>query len=179
MDYNQEHTYGSDETLRDSAPVIGAASWGATEKFRKPFMMGEFGIDWKRGDNDHDPKGIGTNMHNGMWAAVASRSFGTASLWYWDGYVDPLNMYGQFDLISRFAKKIDWTHFNPTRPTVEPLAWVTPPAGKIFGELSINPVYDWRREPDAVLSVNQDGTVSGAHRPTSSSAHPSPTSSRL
>ncbi len=161
MDYNQAHDYGSDDSLPDSAPRIADTSWVSTETYRKPFMMGEFGIDWKRGDNDHDPKGIGTNMHNGLWAAVASRSFGTASLWYWDGYVDPFNLYGQFDKVARFARKIDWTHFNPAHVKSEPLAWVTPPAQKIFGELAINPVYDWRREPDAVLSVNPDGTVSG------------------
>ncbi len=178
MDYVQAHTYGSDETLRDSAPQIAEGSWGATEKFRKPFMMGEFGIDWKRGDNDHDPRGIGTNMHNGLWAAVASRSFGTASLWYWDGYVDPFDLYGQFDLVARFARKIDWTRFNPSHVKIEPLAWVTTPADKAFGDLTFSPAGDWRREPADIVQVNPDGTLTWARRRPFSSPRRSPTCSR-
>jgi hypothetical protein len=162
MDYVQAHHYGSDDALRDSAPPIADTSFGATEKYKKPFMMGEFGIDWKRGDNDHDPKGLATNMHNGLWAAVASRSFGTASIWYWDGYVDPLNLYPQFDRVARFARMIDWTRFNPARPKVEPLSWVTPPAHKTFGDLLVSPAWEWRRQPDAVVPVNSDGTLGGA-----------------
>jgi hypothetical protein len=98
-----------------------------------------------------------------MWAAIASRSFGTAALWYWDSYVDPLHQYWQFDTVHKFASRIDWTHFSPARPKSEPLEWVKPPATKTYGPLSLSPAWEWRKEPDAVLDVNPDGSVAGGN----------------
>ena len=158
MDYSQAHHYGSDEDCPDAAPVIYNTSISWTEKYQKPFMMGEFGIDWKRSDNVHDPKGIGTNMHNGLWAAVAGRSFGTAAIWYWDAYVDPLNLYPQFTSVARFAEMVDWARFNPRRAETQ-VEWVAPPAEKAFADLPVALPGEWRRQPDAEISASQDGAV--------------------
>jgi hypothetical protein len=159
MDYSQAHHYGSDEHLRDSAPAIAHTSWDFTEKYKKPFMMGEFGIDWKRSDANHDPRGHGTNMHNGMWAAVASRSFGTAAIWYWDNYVDTLNMYQRFASVARFVKEIDWTRFCPQRAQVQPIRYSSPPE-RLFTDMTLVLDAKWARQPDAQIVINHDGTAS-------------------
>ncbi len=156
MDYTQAHHYGSDGNVRDSAPVIADTSWSFTEKYGKPFMMGEFGIDWKRSDRDYDPDGLGTNLHNGLWAAVASRSFGTAALWYWDGYVDPLDLYGRFTSVARFASEIDWTRFVPTRAQVDPPRVTEPPA-QPFVDLVYELDPSWAKQPEAEIAIGHDG----------------------
>ncbi|MCD6351631.1 MAG: DUF5060 domain-containing protein, partial [Armatimonadetes bacterium] len=158
MDYSQAHHYGVDDTLRDSAPVIASTSWRFTQKFAKPFMMGEFGIDWKRSDYEHDRDGHATNMHNGMWAAVASRSFGTAALWYWDNYVDKLDLYDQFTPLARFAREVDWTHFKPTRPKVEECE----PMGDVtdrWGPATVQLPYSWMAQPPQPVEVTHTGLL--------------------
>lgn len=161
MDYSQAHHYGTDENLRDSAPIIADTSWQFTEKYAKPFMMGEFGIDWKRSDTTHDPHGHGTNLHNGLWAAVASRSFGTAALWYWDGYVDPLDLYGQFTSVARFAREVDWTRFAPTRAQVEPIRALEPPP-QAFVDFEYTLDARWAKQPDGELAIGRDGKITPA-----------------
>jgi len=161
MDYSQAHHYGSDENLRDSAPVITDTSWQFTQKYGKPFMMGEFGIDWKHSDTTHDPQGLGTNLHNGLWAAVASRSFGTAALWYWDGYVDPLNLYGRFTSVARFAREVDWTRFAPTSAQVEPIRALEPPP-RAFVDLEYTLDPRWAKQPDGEVAVSHDGKATPA-----------------
>jgi hypothetical protein len=161
MDYSQNHHYGSDEDCPDAAPIIYSTSMDWTEKYRKPFMMGEFGIDWKTSDTAHDPKGIGTNMHNGLWAAVAGRSFGAAALWYWDGYVDPLSMYPQFTSVASFASLVDWTRFKPARVEADPLRYVRPPDKREFADVTIVPADDWRKQADVEAVVGPDGNLVG------------------
>lgn len=160
MDYSQQHHYGSDENLVDSAPVIADTSLQWTERYRKPFMMGEFGIDWKRSDADHDPKGIGTNFHNGLWAAVGGRSFGTAALWYWDNYVDRLDLYGQFRAVANFAAMLDWSRFDARPADLEPLAYVTPPPPH-FEDLTAALESHWARQPDAEIRLTHGGQWQG------------------
>ncbi len=160
MDYSQAHHYGADETLPDSGPVISATSWRFTEKYRKPFMMGEFGIDWKRSDYNHDPQGHATNFHNGMWAAVASRSFGTAAVWYWDNYVHKLDLYDQFTYVARFVREIDWTHFKPSRPPIEAVEPQARAAGRDrWAPAPIHLPWSWQAQCDQPLRLTRAGEL--------------------
>jgi hypothetical protein len=113
IDYTQTHTYGTDDSRHDSSDIIAGAARAHTEEFQKPYMMGEFGIDWKTSDTRHDTANLGTSMHNGIWASVMSRSFGTAALWYWDGYVHPKGHYDEFAGIAKFVAQVPWTQYRP------------------------------------------------------------------
>ncbi|MBC7286633.1 MAG: DUF5060 domain-containing protein [Armatimonadetes bacterium] len=161
MDYSQAHHYGADDSLPDSAPVISATSWEFTEKYRKPFMMGEFGIDWKRSDANHDPEGRATNFHNGLWASIASRSFGTAAIWYWDNYVDKLNLYDQFTPVARFVREVDWTRFNPVRPEVQAVEPQAPAdAPERFGPTPVPLAPLWSGQCDQPVELTRSGDLS-------------------
>jgi hypothetical protein len=156
MDYSQAHHYGSDENLLDSAPIIAATSLEFTERYRKPFLMGEFGIDWKRTDAAHDPRGAATNFHNGLWAALASRSLGCAALWYWEDYVDRLGLYDQFTKVARFVRLVDWTRFNPRPLEAEPVR-LAAPAAQAWGPLQVALAEEWRRQPEGEIRLRHDG----------------------
>ncbi|MGC8666977.1 MAG: DUF5060 domain-containing protein [Chthonomonadales bacterium] len=106
-DFTQTHHYGVG-TTPDHAPVVHADALSFS-RFQKPHLMSEFGIDWRKSDRDYDPKGLGVNLHNAIWSAAASGDAGTAMIWYWDNYVDPLDLYREYTALSRFAKRIDWT----------------------------------------------------------------------
>jgi hypothetical protein len=39
---------------------------------------------------------------------MLSRSAGTAMLWWWDSYVEPYELYGEFSSVAAFAADVDW-----------------------------------------------------------------------
>lgn len=156
MDYSQTHHYGSDGTLADSGPILAATSMDWTGKYRKPFLMGEFGIDWKSSDRRHDARAVGANLHNGLWASLASRSLGTAAIWYWDDYVDACGLYGHFTPVAEFVRRVRWRGFAPERPATLTLAYVTPRPPSL-ADVSAPLADEWRRQPDGEVRLGQDG----------------------
>jgi len=164
MDYAQDHSYGSDENRPHTASAIADLCLRYTNKFAKPFMVGEFGIDWKTGDQGHDPKGLGTSLHDGMWASVMTRSFGTAAVWYWDGYVHPLNQYREFTAIRKFVDTVPWTKLA-LQPAQfgKPAIPVQPNAP--WGDIVISPAWKWEKQPEGEFVVNADGTLTGPGAP--------------
>jgi hypothetical protein len=161
VDYTQAHTYGTDEDRPQTARAIGDLGLEHTTKWPKPFMVGEFGIDWKTSDAVHDPQGVGTSLHDGLWASVMTRSFGTAAIWYWDGYVHPLNMYHEFTSVRKFVDTIPWPKLKLElaqfdRPTV------AAPPDTPWGDLRLRSTLWWEKQPAGEVVVNADGTVGGA-----------------
>ena len=107
MDFTMTHNYGTGD-ISDHAPVThnDAAQFAA---YGKPHLLAEFGIDWRDPDSKYDPDGKAVNFHNGLWAAMASGDAGTAMLWWWDNYVAPKNLYGQFAAARSFANSVNWS----------------------------------------------------------------------
>ena len=123
VDFTQTHDYGTGN-VPDHARVIHRDA-RAHGSYGKPHLMGEFGIDWRTGDEKYDAEGHGFNLHNGLWASAFSGNAGTAMIWYWDGYVHPRGLYRQFTPLRQFADKVPWTD-----STWEPLA-ITAPRVKV------------------------------------------------
>ena len=163
MDYVQDHSYGSDEGRPQTAAAIADLCLRYTTKYPKPFMVGEFGIDWKTSDTTHDPKGLGTSLHDGLWASVMTRSCGAAAVWYWDGYVHPLNQYREFAALRKFVDTVPWTKLALQPATFErPVLPVQPDAP--WGDLVVQGAAKWARQPEGDQTVNPDGTVTGSDK---------------
>lgn len=160
IDYTQAHTYGSDEGRQQTVPAIAALGREHTGKWPKPFMIGEFGIDWKTSDSVHDPQGLGTSLHDGLWASVMTRCFGGAAIWYWDGYVHPKNLYGEFTALRRFVDTVPWPKL---RLASAEFGTTTIPAavGGQWGDICLQGTLGWMRQPDADLVVGPDGKIQG------------------
>ncbi len=107
VDFTQSHIYGTGDAP-DFAPVAhdDAAN---NAPFAKPHLLAEFGIDWRKGDEQYDTTGQGTNLHNALWASALSGNGGGAMIWWWDGYVHPKNLYGEFTALRRFSDAVPWT----------------------------------------------------------------------
>lgn len=161
MDYSQTHWYGSVTGGASTAETLAASSRDYTSRFAKPFMMGEFGIDWRDSDAVHDPQGLGTSLHDGLWASVMSRSCGTAAIWYWGTYVHPLNLYREFAAVRRFANRVPWATFRPELASMDPPT-IPVALGAPWAEVVLSPPLGWQRQPDGPVTVSPDGTVSGA-----------------
>lgn len=161
MDYTQEHSYGSDENRPRTAQAIADQTLRMTTAYRKPYQCGEFGIDFKTGDNTHDPKGLGTSLHDGLWASVMTRSLGTAAIWYWDGYVHPLNMYHEYTSIARFIAGTPWNKWSPDLAQFDrPILPVKPDTP--WADVKFQPGQHWSKQSDTEVIINGDGTIGGA-----------------
>ena len=104
VDFTQTHIY----FLRDAAVEIFDVSKKKIREFSKPHIVSEFGIDIyddfaKKGK---DPRGL--HIHNAVWAGAFSLSAGTPMTWWWDVYVDELDLYGIYGRLARFLEGIIW-----------------------------------------------------------------------
>ncbi|MBI3921940.1 MAG: DUF5060 domain-containing protein [Armatimonadetes bacterium] len=159
MDYTQTHSYGSDDMLHDCTGNIAADSRDYTEKFGKPYMMGEFGIDWKTSDAKHDVNNIGTNLHNGMWASVMQRSFGAAAVWYWEE-MHVRDNYHHLTAVRRFVDTIPWNRLNSriarfSHPTAQA------PQDAPWRDLHFQAKLGWAKATGTDFALRNDGTLEG------------------
>lgn len=159
IDFTMTHMYGQAGNTADFTSRI-QREVANLSKHEKPYLLAEFGIDWQAPDRKWDPRGTGVNMHNGAWTALMSGAAGTSMVWWWDNYVHPLNVYGVFTPVRRFADAIDWAHtrFEP----LGPIALEQPPDHvETFADLTIPASLGWGRPPSTEYTVATDGSVKG------------------
>lgn len=160
MDFAQTHWYG-DGSQRDCTTTVVNLHRHYMERYRKPFLLGEFGIDWRTSDITYDPQGNALHWHNGMWASLMSGGMGTACVWWWDNYIDRLNLWHHFRPVADFVKLVgkawaqDWRQIQ----TSEPLLSETPDPP--FGDLLFAPTLGWQRPTGDTFTLHRSGKVSG------------------
>ncbi|MGQ9729792.1 MAG: DUF5060 domain-containing protein [Candidatus Zipacnadales bacterium] len=160
IDFTQTHTYGTDDKRHDSAADIARLCRAHTQQFDKPHLVGEFGIDWKTSDTNHDPEGHGVNLHNGLWAAMGSRSLGGAMIWYWDGYVHALDLYREFHALRRFVNDVPWNKLKFRLAQTTPPTVATEPDTP-WGVVTVKPPLEWARATGTDFVVQPYGRVEG------------------
>jgi hypothetical protein len=156
IDWTQSHLYPG-EQCDDSAVAIASSSY-AHRVFGKPHFVSEFGIGTYTSDAKLDPDGVGTNLHNAIWASMMSGGAGTACVWWWDDYVHPRKLWREFAAPAAFSSRVEWN-----KRAFEPLA-VPPPLrptiaeGETFSDIVITSALPWGRahgEPIEVLANGQ------------------------
>ena len=159
IDLTQTHRYGDEGSMHDITPII-IDDARAHDTFRKPHHIGEFGISWRGSDEKFDPKGTATNLHNGLWAAALAGNAGGAAIWWWDSYIAPKNLYGEFTGLARFAAAVDWPrrHFAPVAVPTPRVSTRTP---ETFSDLALTPSGGWGDKATGTVTVAKDGSVSG------------------
>ena len=100
IDIVQRHVY---ET-RDPAQSFPQAMT-QMRRIKKPALHAEFGTGASGADSAMDREGV--HIHNGLWAGIMTKGSGTGMTWWWDNYVDPLNLYGLFAGPATFMKGED------------------------------------------------------------------------
>ena len=159
MDLTQTHRYGDEGSIADIAPTL-PPDQSKHDIFNKPHLLGEFGISWRNSDAKFDPDGQAINFHNGLWAGTMSGNAGGGVLWWWDNYVGPQNLYGEFTPLAAFAKTVPWT----TR-TFEQIPVPTPTTALSGPETYTNAVLNatggWGAKSTGPVIVGGDGSVSG------------------
>lgn len=159
IDLTQTHRYGDEGSVKDIAPII-LDDARQHDIYHKPHFMGEFGISWRGDDSKFDPKAVGTNLHNGLWASAFAGNAGGASIWWWDSYVEPKNMYPQFTGLAKFAATVDWPRRHFASLTLPPPAREQS-APETFIDLVLTPTAAWGEKARTPVVVHRDGTLSG------------------
>lgn len=157
MDITQTHRYGDDGSMPDITPVIIA---DAKDYFgyKKPHLMGEYGISWRGSDATYDPDGTATNLHNGLWASAMAGNAGGAVIWWWDNYIHPKNLYANFTPLTKFAQTVAWNKRNFAPLTLTPPT-VSTRAPETFSDFSFAPTGGWGDKSKAAITVAPDGTL--------------------
>ena len=92
-------------------------------KYGKPAVFAEYGLvndGWGPSPlSQEDQEGL--ELHNGLWSALVSGAAGTAMLWWWDTYTEPLDQYHQYRPVADFVRDVPFTTagFQPTRPETD------------------------------------------------------------
>ncbi|MCS7224547.1 MAG: DUF5060 domain-containing protein [Armatimonadetes bacterium] len=158
MDFSQTHWYGEGSQL-DCSNIVHSFHNQYTQRFAKPFLLGEFGIDWKATDLQYDPKGEALHWHNGLWSSLFSRGLGTACVWYWDSYVDALNLWHRFRPIATFVRMVgsNWKRDWKIAQTDVPV-FVAPQTGPLT-EVVFRPSLSWQRPTAEFFTVHRSGRI--------------------
>lgn len=110
LDLVQRHEYSPQDSI-STFP----RNMATMRALGKPTLYGEYGISGDSGDGGLDKWGI--HLHNGLWAGLMTKGFGTSMNWWWDNYVDPLNLYPIFGGLAAFvqAENLAATRYEPLR----------------------------------------------------------------
>jgi hypothetical protein len=114
IDFVSLHTYTTIDPwhiavvlTREYAPVVRD----------KPLLLAEYGFSAvEENAQSYDKTGI--QLHNGIWATIFRGQAGTGMYWWWDSYLEPLNLWHHFGALARFFEGVDPANFTPTTAIV-------------------------------------------------------------
>jgi hypothetical protein len=98
MDYIQSHQYGAP----DPAALMARVCIDKARRYGKPHYFGEYGTGTEAQGTGEDRAGI--HLHDGLWSGLMSQAAGTGMLWWWDNYVDPMDLYHHFRPLAEYVR---------------------------------------------------------------------------
>lgn len=99
IDFAQQHDYSGNDPLRLFRSVYDSLSASAPGK---PVLMAEHGFSANGADAQLGRELI--HFHNGIWAAPFSGFAGSGMAWWWDTYIDPQNLWGEYGRLAEFLR---------------------------------------------------------------------------
>ena len=109
ISFTQMHLYGKDQDLEGH---VFRQMQHYLEKFDKPVLVGEWGLGhFSDSMPIWDPNGIA--FHNSMWTSALTGSMGTIVPWYWESYIDQLQLYPVFGAVHHFLEGEALHQMNP------------------------------------------------------------------
>jgi hypothetical protein len=114
IDFVSVHLYTMNDLLGEASELVQNY---AKEAPNKPFLLEEFGYaTGEEGIDSTDKTGI--HLHNGLWASLFSGHAGSGMYWWWDTYLEPLNLWFHFASLAHFFAAIDPAQFTPAHATI-------------------------------------------------------------
>lgn len=162
IDFTEPHVYETVE--KDHVASLNGTISKMLQKYHKPCLSGEFGV-WdasEKGAGYYDKDGIAVNLHNGLWAAPMSGSFGTAMYWWWDNYVEKKNLYSHFKAFFDFAKDIDWAKGDFSKAEITlPVKEIRKDEEIVYTDMVLSPSGAWGDAGSKEFILHNNGDVEG------------------
>ncbi|MDA0336929.1 MAG: DUF5060 domain-containing protein [bacterium] len=147
LDLTQTHYYGLDtDALRVQRDLVQEQR----QAFGKPAMIGEFCFTDAATARSSDPDGI--YLHNSLWASAFSGAMGAAAIWWWDSYIEPLDLYFHFEPLALFFAALDL-------PAEDFRARVVRAGSAAAEDLEARPGIGLRRASVAAFEVSPGGVI--------------------
>lgn len=148
IDFVQTHLY---QSKRYIDLIVSLVEY--KERYKKPHLIGEFGLDAGGKDPIVDPKGYA--IHNAIWSSILSGSSGSSMSWWWDNHIHPNNLYFHFHSLVMFINEINFLEENFVR--VEDLKVLNTKRNlKIIGLKGINSILLWVYDSNKVYQYNEE-----------------------
>jgi hypothetical protein len=159
IDLTQSHFYGDEGSVQDTVEAYAHAAQ-SDAGHGKPWLLAELGISWRNNDSKFDPAGVGTNVHNGLWAGMMLGGLGGGCTWWWENYVELKKLWPVYSGIAKFAAAVDWP-----RRKFAPLAVARPrlpDSGHVaYSDLTLPATGGWGKAQSKTLSLSEEGELSG------------------
>ncbi|MFH0763412.1 MAG: DUF5060 domain-containing protein [Candidatus Omnitrophota bacterium] len=159
VDFIERHIYGN--AAGDSIENLLSVNRQLSSTYKKPVLVGEFGIDSGKNDASLDPSGIGIELHNSLWAAAMSRSFAGAMNWWWQEYIKGKNLYGHYKALSNFVKDVKWDSEEVSILNTSEVAGGGAGARLKPSDVIIKTEDCWGPAPYGEFYIDRSGAISG------------------
>jgi hypothetical protein len=106
IDFVMFHNYNS----LDLAPHFTDLYELGIDYYQKPFVIAEFGVEYRGGERTWRVDSLHVGLHNGIWSGWFSETPIIPLSWWWDSYIDKHNIWSEYAILSRFASAmhVDW-----------------------------------------------------------------------
>jgi MYXO-CTERM domain-containing protein len=105
IDLAQFHMYGAggmDVDFTTEMPTVAAG----LRAHGKPVLAAEVGVDYRGVPEtlQRDPQSLG--FHDSLWMGLFAETAGSGMTWWWDGLIDPRDLYGQIGAVAGFVSGV-------------------------------------------------------------------------
>ncbi|HQU70646.1 MAG: cellulase family glycosylhydrolase [Calditrichaeota bacterium] len=129
MDYAMFHIYNA----LNMAPHMVDIHEMAVDFYQKPMVIGEFGVEYRGADRTAKADSQHIGLHNSIWAGWFSETPVIPMSWWWDNYIDPLDLWHKFGDLARFAGELDFGQAHLKFQTLVPGRLAAKPDEQVFG----------------------------------------------
>jgi hypothetical protein len=154
LDFFQTHLYNAPDLAGGVVDQQSRKAWG------RPHLVAEIGADGSGPRIKDDP--LGMQIHDPIWASIASGVSGSASPWWWDSLTAPNHLYPIFGAAKKFVQGLDWPGESLQLADLT-FAYQSPPTHPPHRDLILDggPV-SWSASPQnqpVTIAVSADGVT--------------------
>ncbi len=157
IDFTQLHLYKKTADL--SGEVFRQINM-YTKNYNKPVLVGEFGLG-----HISDSMAIldsgGIALHNALWTSALTGSMGTVVPWYWEEYIDQLNLYSNFGAVANVLGEMPQNASNPAHLQTQDEFredWIIKPDFFSLTAPSPSNIFEWHSTGQMVPSADSLGS---------------------
>lgn len=159
IDIIDRHVYGN--KVGDPIGNIISLNNVLSEKYKKLIVVGEFGIDGSQSDIKLDKSGSGAALHASLWASILTRSFAGALHWWWEEYVNAMNLYPHYKAVRNFVRDVDWDSRNVAPIKTTPICYSDKAVQPRYSDVDIPTRNTWGDTAYSEFTAENNGEISG------------------